>query len=447
VLPALPLSDLSLAKEVGLELAGLLSAAAKAKASDGVARYVIRSAPVHRAGSLMEEEADLSAHSEYLCSCQALVEKLRARGVLTLDEEERALAYLKLHERRWASEPKIVDGAEIYLDNLATTYLQAVGVLAKLKAAGLVAYVTEDEDKDANRLIVYENLSDQQLGLIELIRKTLSDGLVSGRVRAVKSPPIGDEKLLGSHPTFSVLGIEDAVDALVVDDRFVNRHSFMEANNRRTPILTTLDLLDDLARKGAISEQSVYAHRTYLRCAGFQFIAVTERELLHHLGDASLTDGEVVETAELRAIRESLLMARMRKILQIPAETAWLHESMRSVVRTIRGLWKAGADLDEAAIGAEWLLGLLDVRGWAPSAVPGNERNFALFGHAAHLQSLMPPPDGAPDSVREAYHDWVDRRLLQEVRDSEPEVFAWIADRTRELIVNAAETTMRQLGD
>src|SRR6516162_8846596 len=88
-----------------------------------------------------------------------------------------------------------------------------------------------------------------------------------------------------------------------------------------------------------------------------------------------------------------------------------------------------------------------DLVPWAPSAVPGNERNFALFGHAAHLQSLMPPPDGAPDSVREAYHDWVNRRLLQEVRDSEPEVFAWIADRTRELIVNAAETTMRQLGD
>jgi hypothetical protein len=159
-----------------------------------------------------------------------------------------------------------------------------------------------------------------------------------------------------------------------------------------------------------------------------------------------LNDDEIVETAELRAIRESLLMARMRKILQIPAETVWLHESMRSVIRTIRGLWKTAADLDEAAIRAEWLLGLLDVRGWAPSVVPGNERNFALFAHAAYLQSLMSPPDDAPDSVRDAYYDWIDRRLFQEVRDSEPEVFGWIVDRARELIVNAAETTVRQLG-
>jgi hypothetical protein len=253
-------------------------------------------------------------------------------------------------------------------------------------------------------------------------------------------------KILESHATFSVLGIEDAVDALVIDDRFVNQHPFMEANNRRTPILTTLDLLDDLARESAISKQTIHAHRTYLRRAGLQLIPLTEKELLHHLADAPLDDGEIVETAELRAIRESLLMARMRKILRIPAETAWLHGSMRSVIQTIRGLWNQGADLDDAAVRAEWLLGLLDVRGWAPSAVPGQERNFALFAHGAHIQSLMSPPDSVPDSIREAYYDWVDRRLLQGPRNSEPEVFGWIVDRARELIVNAAETTVRQLG-
>lgn len=220
----------------------------------------------------------------------------------------------------------------------------------------------------------------------------------------------------------------------------------MEANNRKTPILSTLNLLNDLAGKGAISEQELYAHRTFLRRADFQFVPLAERELLQYLSDAPLNDAEILETAELRAIRESLLMARMRKILQIPKETVWLHETMRSVIGAIRGLWKTGADLDEAPIRAEWLLGLLDVRGWASSAVPGNERNFAVFVHAAHLQSLMLPPDDASDSIRDAYYDWIDRRLFQEVRDSEPEIFGWIVDRARELIVTAAETAVRQLG-
>ena len=85
------------------------------------------------------------------------------------------------------------------------------------------------------------------------------------------------------------------------------------------------------------------------------------------------------------------------------------------------------------------------MRGWAPSAVPGNERNFVLFAHAAHLQSLMIPPDDAPDNVRDAYYDWIDRRIFRELRDSEPEVFEWIVDRARELIANAADATVRQL--
>ena len=68
----------------------------------------------------------------------------------------------------------------------------------------------------------------------------------------------------------------------------------------------------------------------------------------------------------------------------------------------------------------------MDVRGWAPSTVPGNERNFALFAHAAHLQALTAPGDDTSDSVRDAYYDWLDRRLLQDVRDSEPEVLGSI---------------------
>jgi len=43
-------------------------------------------------------------------SCGTLVAKLRAKGSLTLPEEQHALAYLKLHERPWPNEPEITDG-------------------------------------------------------------------------------------------------------------------------------------------------------------------------------------------------------------------------------------------------------------------------------------------------------------------------------------------------
>lgn len=439
--------DHVLAKEVGIHLAGMLLTAAGKPPSTEPARYVIRSSPVHRLGSVLQEEADLSAYAPYLRSCQALVEKMRAKGILTLKEEQRALAYLKLQERRWPSEPEMADGAALYLDDVSVSYLRTVGVLGKVKAAGFTAYVSENEDDDSNRLIAFEHLSSQQLDVIEAIRKTLAQGVKAGRVHAVRSMQIEeDEKPFKTHPTFAVLNLDTEVDAFVVDDRFVNRYLNIERNGRPTPVLSSLDLIDDLAERGIISKEDLFAHRTYLRQAGYQFVSVTIDELLHHLGNAQLRDGHVVETAELRAIRESLLRARMSKMLQIPLETPWLHQTMRSLIYCVKEVWKDKPDFAEASSQSEWLLELLDVRGWAPSALPGNERGFALFAHAAHLQSIMTAPEGVTEEVKNAYFDWVDERLLKDLRDTLPEAFAWIVARTREMITHEADRIADELG-
>jgi len=256
-----------------------------------------------------------------------------------------------------------------------------------------------------------------------------------------------DDKPFKMHPTLAILSLESEVDAFVVDDRFVNRYLTFDGNDRKTSILSSLDVMDDLAEKKLISEVDLFAHRTYLRQAGYQLVSVTIDELLHHLGNAPLRDGQVVETAELRAIRESLLKARMGKMLQIPLETPWLHQTTRSFIYCIKRLWKDKSDLAEAASYSEWLLGLLDVRGWAPSALPGNERGFALFAHAAHVQSVMTAPEGVTKEVKDAYHNWVDERLIKDMRDTQPEAFAWIVARAREMISHEADRIADELGN
>ena len=150
-MPAQSLRDAALVKDVGDELAGLLIAAKmKSKVGDGIPRFVVRSAPVHRLGSLMAEEVDLSAYADQVCSCQAVVTKLRAKGIITLGDEQRARSQLKLWERTWPGERAIEDGAELYLDDLSVSYLRTVGAIDKLKAAGLTAYITETEDAETN---------------------------------------------------------------------------------------------------------------------------------------------------------------------------------------------------------------------------------------------------------------------------------------------------------
>jgi hypothetical protein len=260
----------------------------------------------------------------------------------------------------------------------------------------------------------------------------------------LRSTETEGENKVWLHPTFGVLGINEAVDAFVVDDRSINRHVHMTANGRQAPIVTTLDLLDDLASKRIISQEDLFAHRTRLRQAGFQLIPLTTKELSYHLENAPLADGILVETAELKAIRESLLRARMSKMLQIPAEVPWLQQSMNAIIRTLKQIWQTKSDHNDAAAYSDWLLQLLDVRGWAASAIPGNERGFALYAYAAHILQIISALDVC-NEMRDAYQDWVDDRVVRNIQETEPEVFEWLVERARELITHSVETAVAKI--
>lgn len=446
VLAPLATRDHALDQEVGTSLADLLTAVRIRMASDpSTPRYVIRSAPVHRVGSIMEERADLKRYTNILCSCQAVLTKLCAKGVLTSGEVEVARSYLKLHEKCWPSEPAIADNAELFLDDLSVDYLRTVGVLDKLHAAGLKVFIHESEDSEANRLIDFEVLADGQLEIIEAIRQTVAGGLTSGRVHAAGTREAEEHEDIRAHPTFAVLGMGDHVDALVIDDRFVNQHATMTDENVQTPIITTQELLQDLADRGALAPAAVLAHRTTLRRAGYQLIPVTEEELFFHLDNAKVKDGRLLETAELRAIRESLLRARMSKMLQIPLEVPWLQRSMAAVVGVIRGLLCTGRSVDQVRACSNWLLQLLDIRGFAASAVPGTERNFALYAYAAQLLQLVPSMNEMPSNVRARYDTWLNEAVLENIRATQPEVFTWLTDQCRALVSHASQAAAATL--
>jgi hypothetical protein len=432
-------TNVSLAQEVGFDLAGMLEAAAQSQSP----AYVIRSSPVHRVGSLMGEEADLTAHQSRLCSCQAVVEALRLKGMITASEEQRASSYLRLHEARWPKEPPIEDGAILYLDDLTTNYLQTVGILDKLRPAGFTAYVTKSSDDQDNQLIEFESFSEQQLSKIEGIRGCLAAGLASGQIEAMASGN-RESEVEQLQAQLDFLATDKQVDAFVVDDRFVNRYLHMSRGDLQTPIITSLDLLGDLAVSGAISADEIREHRTNLRRFGYVFVPVTEDELAHHLSGAPLVNGAMVETAELRAIREAALKMRMSKLLQVPHEMTWLQQYTIALVRAARGVWRTKSDPKEAEAICEWLLGRLDVRGWACVAEKGAEVKFAVSAYAGVLHALASAPDMALSRESEAYLQWVDERLIRAIKETEPEVFEQVVVSATSMLNDAVETTVKQ---
>jgi hypothetical protein len=79
-----------LAAEIGDELAALFVEAEADFGEDRRQRLVVRSPPIHRMGSLMEEEADLGNHIDHVCGCLDVVNALARHAQLTQAEEQRA---------------------------------------------------------------------------------------------------------------------------------------------------------------------------------------------------------------------------------------------------------------------------------------------------------------------------------------------------------------------
>jgi hypothetical protein len=247
------------------------------------------------------------------------------------------------------------------------------------------------------------------------------------------------------HPTYNVLGLAESVDAILIDDRFINQHATMTIDDRATPLLTTLDLLDMLRESGAITEEALLTHRTRLRRAGYQLIPVRREEIKKYIQRARIVGGALIETAELRAIRESLLRCRMSTVVQLPLETAFLHGTLAAIILSIRDCWSEAPETPTAVARADWLLGLTDVRGWAASAIKGHERNLALYGYASHLFQLISAPLNAETGFRGEYFKWVTDRVLGGVKEYQPEVYSWIVARAKELTLNGVEEGLKEL--
>lgn len=387
----------------------------------------------------MQEEADISGYKDNISSCIAVVDRLKAKGALTMPEEQKARAFLKLHEKPWPNEASIDDKTEVYLDPVAVSHLRAAGVLDKLKAAGIKAYIADEEDKEANALLAIQSLGGQQLEVIEQIRSALANGIASKRVRAVRTMKMDDdENLFKLHPTYGVLSLAEQAEAIVVDDRFINRHFTMTGESRTTPLLSSLDVLDLLRAAGDLTTDQLFAQRTVLRQAGYQLVPVSDEELRYHLNNAQVANGRLTETAELKAIRESLLRAKMSNLLQIPTEALFLYQSLGAFMRAMKEKWLT-ASQDEAKAFGDYLLSQVDVRDWTPSAIPGNERAFATYAYATYAVQIISPPPTGDEATQTAYCEWITDLFLEPIKEYQPEVFSSIVARSREMAISAVE--------
>ena len=420
-------ADPDLVSEIGEELAELIAEAeAHYDCAQNIQHVVVRSAPVYLTSSLMQEEADLTAHAHVLTSCVAVLDKLQEKGQLTVADERRARSYLDQHEKEWPDQPAIPDCAVVYLDDLATSYFLHLGLLDKLSPCELTAVVSSSTLRQTNELLAYESISGKVSDVIDRIRHAVEQGIVSRKVRVGRNDATDDseEMRMSEHPTVAVTKLASECDAIIVDDRFINQNESIQSDaGRSTPVFTTVDLLSALRSNDLISSEVFSEYLTLLRRAGYMFVAISEMELSYQLESAPVKIGRLVETAELKATRESILSARMGDWLRLPKEEAWLRSTMETLGQVLTKIWTTASNIAGAPLRADWMFSHLDIRGWTQSFSKDKHGFVEKLGPLVYYFMMLTPPSGATDEAKKRYWSWLEERVLKPMKEREPDSY------------------------
>ena len=434
-----PNSELS--EQVGEELSLFIAEAEKGRDEEDSRHIVVQPSPVHRIGSLMEEEADLTAHATVLSSCQPIVDKLQLKGQLTANEAQKARAYLQFQEKPWPNQPEIADGAVLYLDDVAVKYFLHLGILRKLQAADFKSVVSPRVVSEIDQLISYERISGETKDAIESIRSAVSSRIESKKIkvgRLTNTDPSVDRSI-SEHPTATLFHLAKYCDAIITDDRFLNQHANFGDGDTPKSIFSTLDVIDTLASTGTKTADERLEYRTRLRQAGYFLVPVREDELAHHLEASTVEDSKVVETAELKAIRENILCVRMTDWLQIPKEELWLVTMLGVFIRVLRSLWKTGADFSITRARSNWIMDQIDVRGWAHRFGKEDGYDFVKTGRGEYILLVLKPLVGVSQEVKCEYWNWAEEEVLAPIKEQYPYLYLDLVEWYRRLIASTAD--------
>jgi hypothetical protein len=231
-----------------------------------------------------------------------------------------------------------------------------------------------------------------------ILRSALEDG------RAIFLPrrrwENDDEKYESFYqiaPTIANI-VEDTgeCDAVCIDDRFFNKHrAIIDKKNRSIPLVCVTDIFQHLEIQGVISTDQMHIGFHKLRQAGYAFIPIPFEELESCLGNTRRNKGGfLIESAEMRLMRQTLMRIRSLDMVVLPEESPFLEQIQLACVLVIRRIWAdESVDVEKAVGLSNWVW-----RNIAPSPLEWvkNRRELldkwnASDGFAHHHSFLLKP--------------------------------------------------------
>lgn len=444
-----------LTMEVGSELCDLV-AAARHDRSVGLNAYVICPAPLQRAGSLMDAAADVGYYVDMFRSTLAVVRGLRQHGIISDEERERTERYLACHDTGWCDEATIEHGATLYLDGLTVSYFQHLDVFNLLKGSGFAIKVHSNTRAKAQSLVKHEVSAEAITKSIDATKDFLVSGIRCGVVHPLQQPvPGGDDATGDEMPGVADLLGQlfvpmDDVEAVVIDDRAINRHGNFDCEGGKlTSLCSSLDVIDWLLAAGTIDRQRWITCRCELRRRGYVLMPVTTEELVNAVERSRVQNGALIESVEARAVRENVLLTQMAKVLRIPDEGPWLTAVTRAAFDAIMQLWSCDIVDEHTTAGANWLVELAGYEGFAGQFLGDftvqRWNEIDSMGVSRLLLGL-----NIPEKNLDSYKAWLQSDVLDEMERTRPDVFDAVCESIHRAFLdlpNAVEAALANKAD
>ena len=411
----------SAAEEVGEQLATLLHVA---KECSGKVVCVL---PIHRPGSLLEKTADTAEWKDQIVSVSDFCKLLHAQGIIDRESHLRAQAFFHRQGKVEIGVPdsSMVEGS-IYLDGLALSYLQDAKVLDQVCGAGLDLRVHPDVLEYLDELVAAGDSSEELAGEIDAVRSILRRAVEADKAFYLPRAVGADDPIQFLEEEFtatrSLLAAAGECDVLCIDDRYVNSNVHFltqEGRNSQVPIACVLDVLDRLVAIGHLSSERLWAVRHKLRAGGFVLVPLEEEELLYWLRSAVVEDGQLSESAELRAIRQSfarigaLGLSNRREVDSLSAQIPIACASV------IRSLWcDAALNSEIVSILSDWIWRHLMVAAFVHHEVAKGESAVGAIQESVRRNvGLVLLPLGVVSEDRgRRYAAWVEGTVLHHLR-------------------------------
>ena len=422
-----------LVRETGFSTAKLFSAASRLSQSGNDFAYVVHPGELGRPESLGREPADVKDLASHLINCAQLVNHLHRTGAISLRDAKKAKDVLRLRGDNTTSTGHVKDNSTLLLDNLAADYLLDLRLLASVAQAGFKVHILQEQLDLANVLLEHEARADEVINKIESIRSVLARGIVSGRIGV--GPSMRDETFgQEGNAAVSALKCLENVDAMICDDRAINANRMASFGDKSRPIITTLDLLDRLVDYGKLHNNDCNNLRHRLRQGNYFFVPIVAEDIAYALDRSNILDGQLIETAEMRAIREYIAAVAMSDWFKMPEEADWLTGIFATIRTAIWKQWNGTNNFDLAAARSTWLIDLFDFRDWVRFRPYEPKTINSLV--AMQIFLLIGWNEVATGKSRDAFLHWLDTAIVAVLMDQNPLAYAELVRLTRETILD-----------